>query len=168
MPTREALAALIEGRLASPASRSELSDGASGIIKAIEVCCPRWTRQRCLAHRCATSPSRCRRICGRSSRPAPPRLARRRAARSPARQEARSRLPGRLPPRHGPLRGYTSRQNSQQISDLTHRPCGARSIQACHAKASSDSCGIGRITKQAAKVVNGEEGVEPTDRRGCA
>jgi transposase-like protein len=26
------------------------SDGAPGIIKAIEVCCPRAARQRCLAH----------------------------------------------------------------------------------------------------------------------
>jgi putative transposase len=36
-----------------------------------------------------------------------------------AQARARSRLRGRRRPRHRPLRGYPSRQNSQQISDLT-------------------------------------------------
>jgi putative transposase len=32
------------------------SDGAAGIIKAIEVCFPRAARQRCLAHRTSATP----------------------------------------------------------------------------------------------------------------
>jgi putative transposase len=42
-----------------------VSDGAPGVIKAIEVCFPRSTRQRCPTG-CATLRPRCRRICGPS------------------------------------------------------------------------------------------------------
>jgi putative transposase len=45
-----------------------VSDGAPGIIRAIEECFPRSARQRCLAIGCATLPSRSRLTCGRSSR----------------------------------------------------------------------------------------------------
>ena len=45
-----------------------VSDGAPGIIRAIEEGFPRSARQRCLAHRCAISPLRSRPIRGRNSR----------------------------------------------------------------------------------------------------
>ena len=61
------------------------SDGAPGMIRAIEECLPRSIRQRCLAHKMRnlqskSLPSRkrgCRRTSGRSSRPVPRRLTRR-------------------------------------------------------------------------------------------
>jgi transposase-like protein len=43
------------------------SDGAPGIIKAIEICFPRAARQRC-SHRMRNLAERCRKMCGRSSR----------------------------------------------------------------------------------------------------
>ena len=45
-----------------------VSDGAPGLIRAIEEGFPRSARQRCLAHRCAISPLRSRPIRGRNSR----------------------------------------------------------------------------------------------------
>ncbi len=44
------------------------SDGAPGIIKAIEVCFPSAARQSCLAHRMRNLAARCRRMSGRTSR----------------------------------------------------------------------------------------------------
>ena len=47
-----------------------VSDGAPGIIRAIEECFPRSARQRCLAHRMASARSRCSSSCSaRSSAP---------------------------------------------------------------------------------------------------
>ena len=53
-------------RARRPAARGQ--QRAPGIIRAIEECFPRSARQRCLAHRCATSRPRSRRIRGRNSR----------------------------------------------------------------------------------------------------
>ncbi len=44
------------------------SDGAPGIIKAIEICFPRAARQRCLAHRMRNLAVKVRESLGRSSR----------------------------------------------------------------------------------------------------
>ena len=46
------------------------SDRAPGIIKAIEVCFPRASRQRCLAHRMRNTAASSRKTCGLSSRSA--------------------------------------------------------------------------------------------------
>jgi hypothetical protein len=48
-----------------------VSDGAPGIIKAIETCFPRSERQRCLAHRMCNLAAKAPRTCGPRSRPAP-------------------------------------------------------------------------------------------------
>jgi len=46
------------------------SDGAPGMIRAIEECLPRSVRQRCLAHKMRTCKARCLKTSGRNSRPA--------------------------------------------------------------------------------------------------
>ncbi len=61
-----------------------VSDGAPGIIKAIEISFPRSARQRCLAHRMRNWRPRRRRISGPASRPEPRRPTRPPAAPSPA------------------------------------------------------------------------------------
>src|SRR5215813_985563 len=68
------------------------SDGAPGIIKAIEVCFPRAARQRCLAHRMRNLAAKVRRMSGRTSRSARRRPIRRRAG--PSRANSR---PASLP-----------------------------------------------------------------------
>ena len=79
-----------------------VSDGAPGIIRAIEECFPRSARQRCLRIGCATSPSRSRPTCGRSSK--------------------RGRAPVTKPP-HAPSRASWRRACGR----TTERCCRARS-----------------------------------------